>query len=213
MADQEYVHYLFIIDRSGSMSSIAADATGGIRAFIDKQLEGVDGDKRTVSFYQFDDTHELVYDFAKLEKARDYTLVPRRWTALLDAVGKGISETGEKLAALDEDKRPGYVMVIIVTDGQENASQEYTKAQVKKMIEHQQAKYNWKFTYLGANQDAFAEASSIGIARPSVLSWLGVSRSVRDSYAAAACSVSAGTVATNAVITYSDEQREQVMKP
>ncbi len=211
MTDPGYVHYIMIVDRSGSMSTICKDMEGGIRTFIDKQLEGVDGSKRTVSFYQFDTAHDQVHDFDLLEKAKSYQLIPRGGTALLDACGQAITSVGEKLAVMDEDKRPGYVMVIIVTDGQENSSHEYSRAQVKKMITHQQDRYGWRFTYLGANQDAFAEAGSIGICSPSVLSWLGTSRSVTATAGALSTSVSMGTTPTSPGIYYTSEQRDAVL--
>jgi hypothetical protein len=85
-------------------------------------------------------------------------------TALLDAVGRAIAETGERLAAMPEPDRPGLVVFVIVTDGQENSSKEYTKPQIKEMVERQQNIYKWQFTFLGANQDAFAEAHGMGIA-------------------------------------------------
>src|SRR5208282_525845 len=152
MTDAEYVHYIMIIDRSGSMQPLKADTEGGIRSFVDKQLEGVDGDKRTVSFYQFDSNVQRVHDFAKLEAARDYRFQAGGMTALLDAVGTAITEVGAQLREIPEEQRPGYVMVLIITDGHENASREYTKFHVKKLIEHQQDKYGWRFTFLGANQ-------------------------------------------------------------
>lgn len=212
MTDSSRVHYLMIIDRSGSMGTIEKDMNGGLQSFIGEQLEGVDPARRTLSLYQFDTVHDTVYDFALLEKARDYRLVPRGATALLDACGYAIKGTGEKLAAMPEHERPGYVMVLIVTDGLENSSHEYTRAQVKEMIQHQQDKYGWRFTYLGANQDAFAEASSIGVAYPSVLSWLGTSRSTRDMWATASAGVSAGTVPTSTGIYYTAAQREEVAR-
>jgi uncharacterized protein YegL len=208
MTNAEYVHYIMIIDRSGSMHPLKADTEGGIRSFVDKQLEGVDGDKRTVSFYQFDSHVQRVYDFAKLEKARDYQFQAGGMTALLDAVGTAITEVGGQFREMPEELRPGYVMVLIITDGFENASREYKKYQIKKMIEHQQDKYGWRFTYLGANQDAFAEAGSIGIASPSVLSWAGTSRSANATYDILSTSVSMGTVSTSTGIFYSNAQRE-----
>ncbi len=86
-------------------------------------------------------------------------------TALLDAVGRAINETGERLANMPERDRPGLVVFVIVTDGQENSSHEFSRPQIKEMIEHQQTQYQWQFTFLGANQDAFAEAASIGISK------------------------------------------------
>jgi uncharacterized protein YegL len=212
LTDPGYVHYIMIVDRSGSMSTIRADMNGGIHTFVDKQLEGVDGNKRTVSFYQFDTEHDRVHDFDLLEKVKTYELVPRGGTALLDACGQAITEVGQKLSAMDEDKRPGYVMVIIVTDGMENSSRKYTRAQVKKMVTHQQDKYGWRFTYLGV-EDAFNQAESIGITYPSVLSWLGTSRSVTASVGnALGVSVSSGTSPTCSGIYYTDQQREEVLK-
>jgi hypothetical protein len=84
-------------------------------------------------------------------------------TALLDAVGRAINETGARLAAMEETDRPGLVVFVVMTDGLENSSREFTRSTIKEMIERQQKVYNWHFTFLGANQDAFAEAQSLGI--------------------------------------------------
>lgn len=208
MTDRDYVHYIMLIDRSGSMSNIAKDMTGGIRSFIDKQLDGVNPDKRTVSFYQFDTEHDELYDFAKLAEVKEYTLYPRGGTALLDAVGTAITKVGGKLRDMPEDERPGEVMVVIVTDGQENSSHEYTRTQVKELIQHQTDKYNWKFTYLGANQDSFAEAGSIGIPMAATVNYAATTRGTAGGWGAVAQSVSMGTVSTSARITYSQEQRD-----
>lgn len=209
MTDPGYVHYVMIIDRSGSMRTIKDDTQGGIRAFVAKQLEGVDASKRTVSFYQFDTVHDKLLDFEPLARAADYELSPRGGTALLDACGQAVTEVGEKLAALPEDRRPGHVRVIIATDGQENSSKKYTRAQVRELISRQQDAYDWKFTYLGANQDSFTEAGSIGIAAPSVLSYVSTSRSVVQTWDMAAASVSASTAPSALGIFYTDYQRQQ----
>jgi uncharacterized protein YegL len=213
MTDAEYVHYIFIVDRSGSMNTIRKDTEEGIKAFIDKQLEGVDSSKRTVSFYQFDTEHECLHNFDLLEKAKDYKLEPRGSTALLDACGQAITNVGHSLKHMPEDQRPGYVMVIICTDGEENSSREYKKAEIKKMIQHQQDKYNWRFTYIGANQDAFTEARSLGISGQSVLNYTATSRSVGTAWATASAGTSAGTAPTSTGIFYTQDQQEAVMKP
>lgn len=210
MTNPDLVHYILIIDRSGSMQAIQKDTQGGIRAFVDKQLEGVDPAKRTVSLYQFDTEHDTVLDWAPLADARDYKLQPRGGTALLDACGFAIKREGEKLAAMSEEDRPGYVMVVIATDGEENSSKEYKRDAIKKMITHQQDTYDWRFTYLGANQDAFAEAGSIGIAAASAMNFRATGQSVTDLFYCAAASVSAGTAPTSTGIYYTDAQRDQV---
>jgi len=78
-------------------------------------------------------------------------------------VGRLIKQPGKRLAAMPELERPGLVVFVIVTDGHENASHEFTKTQIKEMIEHQQTAYKWRFTFLGADQNAFDEAQSMGI--------------------------------------------------
>ena len=82
-------------------------------------------------------------------------------------MGRAINETGERLAKMKEAERPGLVIFVINTDGLENSSREFTKDQIKEMIEHQQKQYKWHFTFLGADQDAFAEAGGLGIPRAS----------------------------------------------
>jgi hypothetical protein len=84
-------------------------------------------------------------------------------TALFDALGTIIQKTGERLARIPESERPARVVFVIITDGAENSSREYTSNQIKEIIQHQSEAYNWQFVYLGANQDSFASASQIGI--------------------------------------------------
>ena len=78
-------------------------------------------------------------------------------------MGRAINETGDRLAKMKEDDRPGLVVFVVMTHGQENSSKEFSKDQIKQLITQQQEKYNWHFTFLGANQDAFAEAGALGI--------------------------------------------------
>ncbi len=92
-------------------------------------------------------------------------------TALLDAVGRAINQTGERLARMPEPERPGLVVFVVMTDGQENSSREFTKAQLAEMIQRQQRVYDWHFNFLGANQDSFAEAGSIGIDAAGIANW------------------------------------------
>lgn len=150
-----------VIDRSGSMESCRDDAEGGLNAFIADQAK-LPGEC-LVSLVQFDTVYEWVHKGVPAGKVPKYTLHPRGGTALLDAVGQAINETGERLSAMPEEQRPGLVAIVIVTDGHENSSREFRREQIKEMIERQQGEYSWQFTFLGANQDAFAEAGSLGI--------------------------------------------------
>lgn len=150
-----------VLDRSGSMAACLDDAQNGVNHFIDEQKKH-EGDA-VLSLVQFDTDYEFVHKGVPVKDVPKFVLNPRGMTALLDAVGKAINETGERLSKLDENDRPGLVVFVIVTDGQENSSKEFTTQQVKEMIERQRSDYKWQFTFLGANQDAFAEAGGIGI--------------------------------------------------
>lgn len=151
-----------IMDRSGSMQSCKKDSEGGLNAFIDAQKKQP-GDAR-LTLVQFDTEVETVLASKPIKEAPVCRLDPRGMTALYDAVGSTIDSLGARLAALPENERPGLVVVVIITDGGENASKDYTGEKVRAMVAHQQEKYSWKFVYIGANQDAFTEASKIGIA-------------------------------------------------
>ena len=152
-----------VIDRSGSMESIRTDAEGGINTFIDSQK--TEPGEALLTLVQFDTDYEFVHKGAAICSVPKFKLVPRGSTALLDAVGRAINETGARLAAMEESQRPGLVVFVIVTDGAENSSKEFTREKIREMIEHQQSVYKWQFTFLAANQDAFAEGASLGIAQ------------------------------------------------
>ncbi len=92
------------------------------------------------------------------------TYLPRGSTALLDAIGRTIDDLGRRLAATPEPERPAKVIVSILTDGYENASQKYTQADIAARIRRQRDQYSWQFLFLGANQDAIATATKLSIA-------------------------------------------------
>lgn len=152
---------ILVVDRSGSMAEVREDAEGGVNTFITEQA--AEPGEALLTLVQFDTEYEFLHKGVPIQQVPKYKLVPRGMTALLDAVGKAINETGERLAKMAESDRPGLVIFVVMTDGFENSSQEFTKAQLKKLIERQQNEYNWHFTFLGANQDAFAEAGELGI--------------------------------------------------
>lgn len=155
---------VFILDRSGSMGHLVDDTIGGFNSMIEQQKKE-DGEAY-VTTVLFDSKYELLHDHVNIADVESITredYYARGTTALLDAVGKTINSIGVRLANTHEDERPEKVIFVITTDGYENASQEFTKSQIKEMIEHQQEKYSWIFMFLGANMDAVDEASSLGI--------------------------------------------------
>ena len=155
---------VFVLDRSGSMSGLAADTIGGFNELIEKQKK-IEGDAY-VTTVLFDHEYEVLHDHVALEEVAPLTdreYFARGSTALLDAVGRTIDAVGARLAATAEEERPEHVVFVITTDGMENSSREYTAQRVRGMIEHQQQKYSWQFVFLGANMDAVSEARNLGI--------------------------------------------------
>lgn len=153
-----------IVDRSGSMQSIATDAVGGFNAFLEGQQAHPGSARLTLAL--FDHEYLVVHNAVDLKEVPPLstkTYVPRGSTALYDAVGRTVDEIGRRLAATPEPERPEKVIVAILTDGMENSSHEYTQQRVFDMIEHQRSKYGWEFVFLAANQDAFAAAAALAI--------------------------------------------------
>jgi hypothetical protein len=161
MTDKNLTHLYFLLDRSGSMESIREDIVGGFTAFIAEQSKEP-GDCR-VSLAQFDDEYEEVYAHRPIATVPPLVLQPRGTTAMLDAIGRLITSAGQRLAELPEEKRPGTVIVGIMTDGLENASREFPRAKIREMIDIQTNTYGWAFMYMGANQDAVEVGADIGI--------------------------------------------------
>ena len=182
-----------VIDRSGSMQSIQSDAEGGINSFIEQQKQ--EPGEANVTLVQFDTDYEFVHSGVPIRQVPAFKLVPRGSTALLDAVGRAINETGARLAGVDELQRPGLVVFVIVTDGEENSSREFSREQIRTMVEHQQSAYKWQFTFLAANQDAFAAGGAMGIAQDGIAAFS--PGKMRGTYAAAAQKMSRMRKATS----------------
>jgi uncharacterized protein YegL len=161
MTNANLTYITGVLDRSGSMQSIRADAEGGWNAFVAEQAS--QPGECMISLVQFDEECEVVYDHVPAREITPYRLEPRGMTALLDAMGRAVISLGTTLDAMDEDARPGSVVVVIVTDGEENSSKEFTYSQIKSIVETQQSKYSWQFIYLGANQDAIDVGSTVGL--------------------------------------------------
>ena len=156
---------VFILDRSGSMSGLESDTIGGFNSVLTKQ-QAEDGDANITTVH-FDDKYELLHDrynLAKIHKITEKEYFVRGTTALLDAVGKTIHKMGNVQKYAADNDRAEKVMFVIITDGMENASVEYSYNQIKKMIDRQTKKYGWEFIFLGANIDAVETAGRFGIA-------------------------------------------------
>jgi uncharacterized protein YegL len=199
-----------VVDRSGSMQQIREDAEGGVNAFIADQTR--QPGEALLTLVQFDSDFEFLHQGVPVQQVPKYSLVPRGSTALLDAVGRAINETGERLEKMAEPDRPGLVIFVVMTDGRENSSREFTKLQLKEMIERQQQVYSWNFTFLGANQDSFGEAGRLGVDAAGIANWkLDKAAAVYDALASKVRRMRTQKGADVPVSNeFTDEEREQM---
>ena len=168
MTDPNYTAMLLVVDRSGSMASIRDDMVGGLTTMLASQAE--QPGRLTVDIVTFDDQIEQQCTMADASTVT-ITLDPRGSTALYDAIGIATHTFGSTLAALPEDARPDTVQVVVVTDGHENASREYTSETVKAIVTKQTNEYGWDFVFLGANQNAVLTGAELGFEADSSLSF------------------------------------------
>jgi Mg-chelatase subunit ChlD len=183
MTDPGYTHCSLIIDRSGSMEAVRDDAQGGINAFLREQY--AQPGRLTVTLSQFDTEFDSPARMAT--EPVGYQLNPRGGTALLDAVGMEVLATGRDLAALDEPQRPGRVLLLVVTDGEENSSHEFTLERVREMLAEQRDRYNWQVQFIGAGESSW-QGEALGVA---TTQYVGTKKGNRAMYAAMSDAVSA----------------------
>ena len=149
---------VFVLDKSGSMSGSEKDTIGGYNSFLSKERKK--NNNSLVTTVLFDNNYEKIYDrvnISNVKKLTEKEYYVGGCTALYDAIGKTITE-------LDR-KHPEKVLFVITTDGMENASQEYNKNNIKKLIESHK---NYEFIFLGAGIDSYSEGASIGIKKENI---------------------------------------------
>ena len=211
---KDATHIAVLLDRSGSMGSVKGETISGFNYFLKEQKQA--GDNASFTLVQFDSqSTDVVHEAKPVREVPDLnedTYQPRGSTPLLDALGHTINSTGRTLAAIPEANRPDKVVFVVITDGEENASHTFTKTHVKQMIDHQTAKYNWQFVYLGANQDAFSEADAVGIAMGNAANF----DTARMEMAFAGTSANVASYRRSGLaarLAYSDDQRAKMSKP
>jgi uncharacterized protein YegL len=203
-----------ILDRSGSMESVKSDTIGGFNSFLSEQQK-VEGEA-SLSLVQFDDQYEVVYldkDINSAEKLTQETFQPRGMTALYDAVGRTINSVGQRLSELNESERPDKIVFVILTDGEENSSVEFSAPKVGEMIKHQREKYSWEFIFIGANQDAVLSAKAIGISANAALTYAANAEGTQQAFGSVAQNVARyrqSNVA--AALHFSEEDRQKQEK-
>lgn len=141
------------------MGAIAAEAESAVNSFIEEQ-KAAEG-SCTLKLYEFSSFVVSLYD-GDIQGFEKYGLNPNGMTALNDAIGKAIDQTGAFLRDLAPENRPEKVIFVVMTDGAENSSKTYSSWQVKEMVKHQTDKYNWEFVFLGAGLEAARQATHFG---------------------------------------------------
>lgn len=154
---------VFILDKSGSMSGLETDTIGGFNTMLKKQ-KAVEG-RCFITTVLFDNHYELLHDRLPIKAVSPITekeYCVGGSTALLDAIGLTVHKIENVQKHLDPEFQAEQVLVVIITDGQENSSREYSSDSVKDLIRAKQAEH-WEFMFLGANIDAVETASHFGI--------------------------------------------------
>jgi hypothetical protein len=164
--DDDIVHIHFLLDRSGSMASMAPDVVGGFNAFLRNQAAQPGKGRMTLVQFDTGDAFEVLTDGLDLRRVRplsDRTFQPRGGTPLWDAVGDLLTRAAVRQHQRRVlGKRPEETVVAVYTDGEENSSERFSGDDVRRLIETKQEE-GWTFVFLGAGLDAYAEGGRIGV--------------------------------------------------
>lgn len=156
-------HITFVLDSSGSMSKIEEDTKGGFNSFLKDQRE--EEGAATVTLYDFNTNVELVYaeyPIAEAPKLTRETYTPSGQTALHDALYTAVTDTVDRIQATKESEQPDNVIVVVLTDGKENASETHHE-RVREQVQMRREEQGWEFLFIGANQDAALTAEKMGM--------------------------------------------------
>ncbi len=192
MTKENFTSINVIIDASGSMSHLAHDTIGNFNSFL-KEQKAFPGEA-VFTLCTFNTDYHLAHDFVKIANVPDLdsvTYVPMGGTALLDAMGTTIDSVGKKLAAMPEEERPSKVIFLVITDGHENSSRRYSAEQIKSMVEHQKDVYSWEFVFMGANIDAIAAGTNLGISMQNTLNYVPTAAGTHQLYSTISSSMNA----------------------
>lgn len=210
---ENLTHIRFVLDRSGSMSLIRDSTIAGFNEFVEGQ-KNTPGEC-TMTLHQFDSDNpvEIVFENKPVKEITPLTTAqfrPRGATPLHDAIGYSISSLGRQLGSLPEADRPGKVIVVIMSDGLENASSHYTAPQISDLIKLQRETYKWEFLFLGANQDACMTGEKLNIPVANSITYAATAAGTHNVMAMTAQNVSRYRVTgQSASLAYSDEDRKE----
>ena len=155
---------VFILDKSGSMAGLEKDTIGGFNSMLTKQK--AEAGQCRVTTVLFDNRYMLLHDRIDIRAVspiteKEYSVGGS--TALLDAIGRSIKKIADVQRSTADEYRAEKVIFIIITDGEENSSREFSADAVRKLISTEKEQYGWEFLFLGANIDAVETAGRFGI--------------------------------------------------
>lgn len=159
---------LIIQDKSGSMYSRRDETISGFNEYVES-LQRDDSDEAFLTLIQFDTRYQVVEESKPVKDVKSLTretYAPNGGTALLDAVGKGLNSLKKEL------KKGERALVVIMTDGMENSSSEYSRDAIKKMISDLEEKGNYTFIFMGAGTDSWSGGELLGLRRTQTV-WYG----------------------------------------
>jgi hypothetical protein len=180
---KNYVKIINIIDRSGSMNTMIDSAINGFNAFLEDQ-KSVEGDA-LVSTIQFSNLYNVLYenlDIQKVEVFNKNNYQPGGSTALYDAIGKTINNEIDLLGKLSKEERPDKTLCVILTDGEENSSVEFSQQKIKELISEMKESFKWEFIFLAANEEASFTAQAMGISKGNSYAFANTSSGLKDAY-------------------------------
>lgn len=213
---KNYSHISILLDRTGSMDSIRDDIIGGFNAFLEEQEK--EPGAATLTLVQFDsqNPYEVIHDFkplADVPKLTRTSYVPRASTPLLDAMGRAINDLESKIAEKAEDERPEKVIMAVITDGHENASREFRKDQVEKMIKERTGKDGWQFVFLSADLAAIRDAVATGFHADTVLIFNKTAEGTRGAYHSLSNQMSGFRSGVKKKLEFDEEDRKSDADP
>jgi hypothetical protein len=198
---EERIDLTVVVDRSGSMSELKEEAEKGLNAFFKKQREAAPN--TFVTLVQFDTEYEFVHNNEPIAQVVNYSLIPRGCTALLDAVGKAGAEALERF---NKHKDIAKKIFVVLTDGHENSSHEWTKKKVKMSLEALKD-CACEIIFLGANIDSFAEAGPLGVPQASTANYAATPTGMSNALMAVTSNVSNYSMGVTADASFTAEQR------
>ena len=162
---------IFLIDKSGSMYGCERDTIGGFNSFVEKERKNEFNTK--VSTILFNHGYDVLYKRKSINEVKELTENEYHVsgsTALLDAIGRTITTLDKEI--------DNKVLFVIMTDGYENSSVEFSKAQIRNMINN----HRWEFIFIGADIDSYSEGMNIGIRKSRIANYAKSAEGFNDLY-------------------------------